>query len=469
MTVTITAEVRDVTGRPDNTVWWFTSALRESDGTIVSTRTRAVTPEDGALTVELEPGNAAATYGGDTYVFTVPETDADLWDLIEAAVASPPDTAAEALAAAVESYLDEHGTSGTVTWDDVAEKPSTFTPASHTHPSSQISDSTALGRSLLASSNASDARDVLGAGTASTKADVGLGNADNTSDANKPVSTATQTALNAKEDAANKGVAGGYASLDGGGKVPGSQLPSSLMEYQGVWNASTNSPALADGSGGAGDVYRVGTGGTRDLGSGSVTFDVGDYVIYNGSTWEKSDTTDSVASVNSKTGNVTLTQDDIASGSTNKAYTGTEQTKLAGVETGATANDTDANLKARANHTGTQTASTISDFGTAADARITAAVGTTVQAYDSDLAAFAAKTAPSGAVVGTSDTQTLTGKTIDGGNNTLQNVPTSALGTGKVTGSVNGTATSLIVWTGTEAQFTAIGSKDSSTIYFRTA
>ena len=31
-----------------------------------------------------------------------------------------------------------------------------------------------------------------------TKADVGLGNADNTSDANKPISTATQTALNAK-------------------------------------------------------------------------------------------------------------------------------------------------------------------------------------------------------------------------------------------------------------------------------
>ena len=35
---------------------------------------------------------------------------------------------------------------------------------------------------------------------ADTKADVGLGNADNTSDANKPVSTATLTALNAKAD-----------------------------------------------------------------------------------------------------------------------------------------------------------------------------------------------------------------------------------------------------------------------------
>lgn len=55
------------------------------------------------------------------------------------------------------------------------------------------------------------------------------------------------------------------------------------------------------------------------------------------------------------------------------AFTDAEQTKLAGITTGATANDTDANLLARANHTGTQLAATISDFSTAADARIAAA------------------------------------------------------------------------------------------------
>lgn len=46
-----------------------------------------------------------------------------------------------------------------------------------------------------------------------TKSDVGLGNVDNTSDLNKPISTATQTALNAKEATANKDVSGGYAGL----------------------------------------------------------------------------------------------------------------------------------------------------------------------------------------------------------------------------------------------------------------
>jgi len=45
-----------------------------------------------------------------------------------------------------------------------------------------------------------------------SKADVGLGNVDNTSDSGKPVSTATQTALNDKADLI-------------GGKVPASQLP----------------------------------------------------------------------------------------------------------------------------------------------------------------------------------------------------------------------------------------------------
>lgn len=129
-------------------------------------------------------------------------------------------------------------------------------------------------------------------------------------------STTVQAALNEldteKQATAEKGIANGYASLDGGGKVPIAQLPSSLFTYEGVWNASTNTPTLADGTGDAGQVYRVTTAGSQNLGSGAIAFEVGDYVIYNSSgVWEKSDTTDAVASVAGKTGNVTLVKADV--------------------------------------------------------------------------------------------------------------------------------------------------------------
>lgn len=72
-----------------------------------------------------------------------------------------------------------------------------------------------------------------------------------------------------------------------------------------------------------------------------------------------------VDSVNTQTGAVVLDADDINDASTaNKFTTAGDITKLANIATGATANDTDANLKNRSNHTGTQPASTISDFDT---------------------------------------------------------------------------------------------------------
>jgi hypothetical protein len=113
-----------------------------------------------------------------------------------------------------------------------------------------------------------------------------------------------------KSEFVTTSTAGAPVKLDGGGKIAVAQLPSAVMTYEGVWNASTNSPSLADGSGDAGMVYRVGTAGTQNLGSGSITFDVGDYVIYNGTIWEKSDTTDAVASVFGRTGIVTAQSGD---------------------------------------------------------------------------------------------------------------------------------------------------------------
>ncbi len=122
------------------------------------------------------------------------------------------------------------------------------------------------------------------------------------------------------ENSANKGIAGGYASLDGAGKVPVSQLPSALMTYLGNWDASTNTPTLADGTGDVGDVYRVSVAGTQNLGSGPITFFVGDFVIYNGTIWQRSPAADGVTSVNGFTGAVVLTTTDINEG-TNLYFT----------------------------------------------------------------------------------------------------------------------------------------------------
>lgn len=58
-----------------------------------------------------------------------------------------------------------------------------------------------------------------------TKTMVGLGNVDNTTDLLKPISTATQNALNLKEDKSNKGIANGYASLGADAKLLPAQLP----------------------------------------------------------------------------------------------------------------------------------------------------------------------------------------------------------------------------------------------------
>lgn len=74
----------------------------------------------------------------------------------------------------------------------------------HTHTSSDVTDfqaqvsaNTDVAANTSHSASTSNPHSV-------TKAQVGLGNADNTSDANKPVSTAQQTALDAKENLSNK-------------------------------------------------------------------------------------------------------------------------------------------------------------------------------------------------------------------------------------------------------------------------
>ena len=98
----------------------------------------------------------------------------------------------------------------------------------------------------------------------------------------------SQALLDTYQLRSEKGVSNGYASLDSTGKVPISQLPSSIMEYKGTWSAATNTPTLANGTGDTGDVYICNVAGTVNFGAGPLTFAVGDYVIYSGTIWQRS-------------------------------------------------------------------------------------------------------------------------------------------------------------------------------------
>jgi hypothetical protein len=84
------------------------------------------------------------------------------------------------------------------------------------------------------------------------------------------------------------GAANGVATLDSSGKVPVSQLPSSVVTYLGTWNAATNTPTLVNGTGDAGDLYLCNVAGTVNFGAGPITFAVGDWVLYGSGTWQKS-------------------------------------------------------------------------------------------------------------------------------------------------------------------------------------
>ena len=92
----------------------------------------------------------------------------------------------------------------------------------------------------------------------------------------------------------------------------------------------------------------------------------------------------------------TQSADTLTDGTTNKAFLATERTKLAGIAPGATANATDAQLRDRSTHTGTQLLATISDAGNAASRDVGTTAGT-VAAGDAPATAQAAAVATASA------------------------------------------------------------------------
>jgi len=129
--------------------------------------------------------------------------------------------------------------------------------------------------------------------TAGVPAGFGSDDVENDSGVTGATITAALDALKTLADAAvptsTKGNADGVASLDGSGKIPIAQIPASLtspLKFQGTWNASTNTPTLADGTGTEGYLYRVSVAGTTSL-DGEASWEAGDELYFGGGVWNK--------------------------------------------------------------------------------------------------------------------------------------------------------------------------------------
>lgn len=177
-----------------------------------------------------------------------------------------------------------------------------------------------------------------------TKSQVGLNNVDNTSDADKPISTATQSALNNKADTnaltshtddatihftkaslekadvglgnvlnvaqiptSEKGEDGGVAPLDENGRIPSKHLTINAIELKGTFGSTASSlnGDLPTTEVTRGDMYICDENDYESTVAG-ITFNNGDKAIYDGTNWVKNDAADAVTSVNNQTGTVTL-------------------------------------------------------------------------------------------------------------------------------------------------------------------
>lgn len=111
--VAVTGEIRTATGRKDSRDWAAFSPVYRAGaaGEVITTRGKEfpVRVVAGQFTALLEPGVVVIENpDGKQYTVTVPEDGGDLWEIIATAAAFPPDTAQDALASAVTTYLDEN-------------------------------------------------------------------------------------------------------------------------------------------------------------------------------------------------------------------------------------------------------------------------------------------------------------------------------------------------------------------------
>lgn len=100
------------------------------------------------------------------------------------------------------------------------------------------------------------------------------------------------------------------------------------LNYQGTWNANTNTPTLASGVGTKGFLYVVNTAGSTSL-DGNSTWTVGDFANFNGTVWQRIPAqVVGVSSFNTRVGAVTLSSSDVT---TALGFTPANSTAISGL------------------------------------------------------------------------------------------------------------------------------------------
>lgn len=193
-----------------------------------------------------------------------------------------------------------------------------------------------------------------------TKTDLNLGNVDNTSDVNKPISIATQTALDLKLNATHAGT-GGTAHSNATTGTAGFMSATDKTKLDGIASGATANATDAQ---------------LRDRSTHTGTQTIATISGLQTSLDLKLDAT------HAGTGG---TAHAAATTSVAGFMSSADKSKLDGVQAGATANATDADLRDRSTHTGTQAHTTITGLGNSATRNVGTTAGTVAAGDDSRL------------------------------------------------------------------------------------
>lgn len=139
---------------------------------------------------------------------------------------------------------------------------------------------------------------------------------------------------------ADRASANGLATLDASGKLTISQIPDSIvgqLEYQGVYDASGG---IAPPGASKGYYWVVSIAGTIN----AIVYAVGDWIVHNGTSFDKVDNTDAVTMVAGRTGAIILTLDDVAEVANKRYITDAQKVVLGNTSNTNTGDETTTTL-----------------------------------------------------------------------------------------------------------------------------